>query len=108
MGDGAFDGAFITRVMRNVHVPERRQHQRVRANLSAILCSSNGDYPAFLTDLSEGGCGLKGLSNGALDQDVLILIAGLGRIPARIRWVKSRRVGVEFLMTPPFEAPPSA
>lgn len=79
-----------------VSVEGKRSAKRARVLLAAKIETSSGEVAARLRDLSRKGA----LVECAVDLEVgseVVFVRAQSRVPARVAWAASGRVGLEFL-----------
>src|SRR5260370_11468906 len=78
---------------------ERRKGIRVQWHSSAMIYDGEGDlgYPCVLSDFSNGGAKITGVTVGAVPDHFMLRIArGLKRRKCHVLWRSADALGVEF------------
>jgi len=80
----------------------RQRSPRLKADCPAILRVSGRVHTARLHDIGQRGACVSGAGNLPRDTCVRLEAAGLGQVPAVVRWSKPDAVGLFFLEPIPF------
>ncbi|MFM5931983.1 MAG: PilZ domain-containing protein [Novosphingobium sp.] len=79
--------------------PYRKRPLRARIALDASLAANGQAMPVVLKDISQQGGNIECDAPLARDQRVSLSAPGLGKLDAKVRWQRGKRVGLVFEQT---------